>query len=385
MMKRDSKRASGEELMKGDYLWDGTGKPDPEVQRLETLLSPFRHSENTLVIPAQVAVQPGKLRGLWLPMPCIPQFAAAAVVLIALVAGVTVSFLPTGSPQGALGWEISRIEGSPQIGTVAIRAGTGNARLLVGQTIETNAASRASISDGDVGNVEIEPNSRVRLVQMDKNRKRIQLDVGTIHAAIWAPAGQFVVDTPSAIAVDLGCAYTLQVASDGSGTIRTTLGWVGFRLNGRDSFIPAGALCATRPRRGPGVPYFEDASETFREAVAQFDAAAANGEVQEAALSTMLAQARARDALSLWHLLSRTEGAERERVYERMSALAPPPASVTREGVLQLNQSMLDQWWNALGLGDIAIWRYWEQSSSPGASAGNQAAEKKQQFLKKVR
>jgi len=38
----------------------------------------------------------------------------------------------------------------------------------------------------------------------------------------------FVVDTPSASAIDLGCAYTLHVNEDGSGTLRTTLGWVGF-------------------------------------------------------------------------------------------------------------------------------------------------------------
>jgi hypothetical protein len=31
----------------------------------------------------------------------------------------------------------------------------------------------------------------------------------TIHAYIWAPPGEFVVDTPSAVTVDLGCACTL--------------------------------------------------------------------------------------------------------------------------------------------------------------------------------
>ena len=85
---------------------------------------------------------------------------------------------------------------------------------------------------------------------------------------IWAPPGQFVVDTPSAVTVDLGCAYTLQVDDSGAGLVRTSLGWVGFRLNGHESFIPAGAACATRPKVGPGTPYFEDASSEFR---ARFD------------------------------------------------------------------------------------------------------------------
>ena len=29
--------------MKEDYLWDGSGEPDPEVQKLENLLGHYRH------------------------------------------------------------------------------------------------------------------------------------------------------------------------------------------------------------------------------------------------------------------------------------------------------------------------------------------------------
>ena len=213
----------------------------------------------------------------------------------------------------------------------------------------------------------------MRILQTDANRKRIQLDVGTIHAAIWAPPGTFVVDTPSAVAIDLGCAYTLKVAPDGSSTIRTTLGWVGFHLNSRDSFIPAGAMCSTRPELGPGIPYFEDATPAFREAVLQVDSSLlVDSPSRSAALATILSEARAHDALSLWHLLSRTTGAERALVYARFASVAPPPAGVTRSGILNLDQSMLDLWWNSLGLGDISIWRFWEQSTSPQPSPNSQ-------------
>ena len=37
------------------------------------------------------------------------------------------------------------------------------------------------------------------------------LDQGTIHARIWAPPKFFYVNTQAAVAVDLGCAYTLHV------------------------------------------------------------------------------------------------------------------------------------------------------------------------------
>jgi hypothetical protein len=58
----------------------------------------------------------------------------------------------------------------------------------------------------------------------------------------------------------------------------------------------------------------------------------------------VLAEARPRDTLTLWHLLSRVEGKDRELVFERMAALAPPPQDVTREGVLRLDDKMLHLW-----------------------------------------
>jgi hypothetical protein len=270
--------------------------------------------------------------------------------------------------ESASGWDLSNLQGTPQIGSQTISTNNANAKLQIGQTLTTDSTSRVSLSQTDLGEIQVDPNSRVRLLQSGPNRKRLQLDLGTIHAYIWARPTDFVVDTPSAVAVDLGCAYTLQVAPDGSGTIRTTLGWVGFHLNGRDSFIPAGAMCSTRPNVGPGTPYFEDASPLFRESLADFDSAPENSPEQAKSLSALLAQARAKDALSLWHLLSRTDGRNRQLAYQRLADLVAPPPGVTRGGILQLDPRMLDLYWNALNLGDISIWRYWEQSSSPNSS-----------------
>jgi hypothetical protein len=374
-----------EVLMNDDYLWDGSGTPDPEIQRLESLLAEFRPVEGPLVLQAETLAASNKPRGILLPMPWLPRLAAAAIVLLALGLSAFFSLRPTTAPDVGPGWDVANLEGAPQIGTQTISSHQTATKLHVGQTLVTNSTSRASLSDTDLGEITIDPNSRVRLLQTDDNHKRIQLDVGTIHAAIWAPPGQFVVDTPSAVAVDLGCAYTLQVAPDGSGTIRTTLGWVGFHLKGRDSFIPAGAMCLTRPKIGPGTPYFEDSSESFREALRLFDLSDQSTDSRPVTpnLDTVLSEARPRDGLTLWHLLARTTGAERARVYARFAALVPPPPGATRDGILALDPQMLDLYWNALNLGDISIWRYWEQSSDPHASAASQQPLGKKQYLLK--
>ena len=213
-----------------------------------------------------------------------------------------------------------------------------------------------------MGQIEIEPSTRVRLLDMGATRKQIALDRGTINAYIWAPAGQFVVDTPSARTVDLGCAYTLHVDDSGAGIVRTWLGWVGFKLNGRESFIPAGAACATRPKVGPGTPYFEGASPSFRAALKRFDFEDTTTQQRAADVETVLAESRPGDELTLWHLLSRVDEGQRAAIYDRLRQFVPPPAGVTRDGILRLDQLMLDLWWNQLGFDDISVWRHWEHS-----------------------
>jgi hypothetical protein len=370
--------------MNDDYLWDGSGTPDPEIQRLESLVAGFRHAERPLALPAETLLAPTKARGLLLQFPWLPRLAAAAVILLAAALPFFSPATRVTPPPVGPSWDVANLEGAPQIESQSLSTHQSAAKLYVGQTLTTNSSSRASLSEDDLGQIQIDPNSRVRLLQSGPNHKHLQLDVGTIHAAIWAPPGEFVVDTPSAIAVDLGCAYTLHVTPDGSGTIRTTLGWVGFHLNGRDSFIPAGAMCSTRPKVGPGTPYFEDATESFREALHAFDQAEPSTYAASTALAAILSQARAKDGLTLWHLLSRTSGDERALVYQRFASLVPPPQGITRNGILALDPHMLDLYWNALDLGDISIWRYWEQSSSPHRTPASSQLQKKVLLLKKI-
>jgi FecR protein len=213
---------------------------------------------------------------------------------------------------------------------------------------------------GVIGQVEVEPNSQVKLLQARDDDHRLSLRRGKMHAFIWAPPRKFYVDTPSAVAVDLGCAYTLEVNDDGQALLSVTSGWVAFEQDGRESFVPQAAMCITRPGFGPGTPYFGDAADEFKAALAKFDTAKSDEAARAAALETVLAQSRRHDALTLWHLLSRTNESERGQVYDRLAALIPPPNDITREGVLRGDRQMLDVWWEKLELGRADFWRLWK-------------------------
>jgi FecR-like protein len=349
-----------------DYLWDGSGEPDPEIQRLEALLGKFRHDSPAPVFPEIVRDR----RWTFFPwrMRLFPALATTAAAVAAIVAVTFLVYGRRSTPTSVAGWEVSSVEGTPRIGRKTISAKEGTSRLGIGQMLETDGQSRASLQADDTGKIEVDPSTRLRLLSMGSGLKRMALDRGTIHTYIWAPPGQFVVDTPSAVTVDLGCAYTLQVDDSGAGMVRTSLGWVGFKLNGHESFIPAGAACATRPKVGPGTPYFEDASAEFRSALGRFDFEDTTPQQRAHDVAIVLGEARRGDALTLWHLLARVDEGQRVVVYDRLSRLVPPPATVTKEGILRLDLSMLDLWWNELGFDDISVWRHWERSWSGTAT-----------------
>ena len=347
--------------MRDDYLWDGSGEPDPEIQKLEAQLGQLRYTRPAPQFPAVARPEPGKHLPLlrWRA----PAWAAATALL--MVAGVLafVFVRSKSTPLVPTAWEVTSVEGAPRVGAQVIgKAGMG--KLKVGEVLETDNASKASIRAEQTGEIDLGPGTQLRFVNGGTGASRLALERGTIHVAIWARPGEFVVDTPSAVAVDLGCVYVLHVDDSGDGILRTTVGWVGFKRGGRESFIPAGAACPARKKTGPGTPYFENSSQSFREALGKFDLEGSTSKERADALQAVLSNARKSDALTVWHLLSRADDSERGAGGDRLAELVPPPAGVTRDGILRLDQKMLDLWWNALGLGDISLWRHWERNWS---------------------
>jgi ferric-dicitrate binding protein FerR (iron transport regulator) len=311
--------------MRSDYLWDKSGEPDPEVERLERLLSGFSHQKP------------------WTePRPASRARSFAAAASIVAVFSSALWLIPL---QPKTTWALATTDASGRE-----RGG----KIAVGDWLETGGGT-AKVEVGDIGELQVGSNTRLRIVRSAKEEKRVALERGEIEAFIWAPPGQFFVNTPAATAVDLGCKYTLKVDPSGEGLLKVEMGWVAFEAQGRESFIPAGAACRTRPVAGPGIPYYLDASEALRSAVTRFE----DTHAQEA-INTVLAEARPKDAVTLWHLIKQVDASTRTAVYTRMAALVSPPPGVTEPGILALKQDMLDAWWNELGLDDVNWWRKWK-------------------------
>jgi hypothetical protein len=322
--------------MSDEYLWNRAAEPEPEITELEQLLKPLGYSPSAETRQAitETTPVPGHAR-YW--------FWVGAAVAAMLLLGIGLSlhhnvpFRPRDSA-----WKLSW-------------NGATSHTARIGQTIETGR-SAARLESEFIGEVRVDPSSRLQILQDTKDKQRLALEHGTIHAFIWAPPRQFVVDTPAATTIDLGCKYTLHVAPDGTGSLNVEMGWVAFQWGKLESFIPAGASCRTRPGRGPGTPHFSDAPAQLESALNRFDE---TGDPK--ALDAVLAAARPQDALTLWHLLSRTNGAQREKVFTRFSKLVKLPLTVTKESILRGDPAAIDSAWNALDLGNTDWWREWKR------------------------
>jgi FecR protein len=340
--------------MSDDYLWDGTGTPGPgdrDVVKLERQLGPLRAPLPPVTLPNMappVVAQPFRAAStvrFWAPALAM---AAAIVLMIA-------STYQTPADSGA-SWEVAQMDGRPRIESSFQSATlTGTGRLAVGQTLATDDESRARIDVSTIGQVTIDNNTRVRLVATREGRHELALARGTLHAFITAPPGQFIVNTPSATATDLGCIYTLHVDEDGTGLLSVTAGWVAFEYKGRESFVPAGASARTDRGLGPGTPRYDDSP--IGEPLESFD----RGVRPKESLAFVLEHASEKDAMTLWHLIARVPESDRAAVVDALDRRVPMPIGVTRDAVLHLNRAALDLWWDALGLRDATWWRTWKR------------------------
>jgi hypothetical protein len=130
--------------------------------------------------------------------------------------------------------------------------------------------------------------------------------------------------------------------------LRVTRGWVSFEWKGVESLVPEGAICHTNPHAGPGIPYFADAPDTLKQAVETLGFEKSLDDP----LNIILSESRVRDTLTLWHLLSRVDASDRERVFDRIASLIPIPVTVSREQVLKLNPDALTR------LKDELAWKW---------------------------
>lgn len=334
--------------MSEQYLWDRTGEPDPEIVQLEQTLTALRMAEREPSLVMQFA-QPQNvvvIEKRWRPW--VFALGLATSVVVAVVSWMV--FRPHLQP-GV--WEAHQSTGSPELAGKLFTQGP----IEPGAWLATNSNSFVRLRT-TIGELDVQPGTELSLVESRTQRQRFVMRYGTIHARISALPGLFVVDTPSARAIDLGCEYTLKVERDGTGELAVSAGWVQLQHSWRQSLVPAGTLAKIAADGTLSPAYFQDAAPAFQQALVKFTLEPAlDVETRKHTFETILREARKRDSFTLLNLFSRAEADERVELFDRLNQFVPAPEHITREIARNWQVSSMDAWWpvveKALGLTEI--------------------------------
>lgn len=339
--------------MSDEYLWDKSGPPDPEIVALERALAGV-DPPGAVRMPTVVR----RRRSI-----TVAVFALAAALVLALGGWwwsqqPEIATLPIATDDVPRQDEVvprvpqqERIDPPREEGTTLPPPRKRAPKPDAGGWIETHDEGSQRLAIASIGYVELDPHTRMRELASGPDEHRYELVRGRIHASVTAPPRVFVVETPSATAVDLGCQYTLEVDEHGTSRLEVSVGFVSLEHGGRECIVPAGASCETRKGGKVGTTVRLEASERLRDAVRTLDRASKRSKDRAGALATILREASDADAATLWHVLRYASANERPALFDRLAIAAAPPETVTRERILAGDDTAMRTWWSDMGLG----------------------------------
>ena len=134
-----------------------------------------------------------------------------------------------------------------------------------------------------------------------------------------------------------GGAFRLNVNDDGSCKLTVESGWVIVNIKDFDSYVPKNFDCLiTRGRYA--IPYPSDSSPQLVSLLQNFSG------INDPTVGTILSLMTKKESLSIWHIIQLISTENRSIAFDRLNQLIPAPPSVTKEGILALNKTMLLDW-----------------------------------------
>jgi ferric-dicitrate binding protein FerR (iron transport regulator) len=309
--------------MSDDYLWNRSGTVDPDVARLEELLSPLAHDA-----PLDELHLQRRRRAPWFIVGALVAAAAAIAIYIALPGR------GAATCRGDDGFAFTGIGGDVRCQGSAVASGV----LPVGGELVTGKHA-ATLTIADIGTARLGQGTQIRLQRTDAERHQLFLERGHMHAKVIARPRLFAVATPHADVIDLGCEYDITIDANGRGELSVHDGLVELvTRSGGLVIVPAGCQAQILGDQRPGLPVCTASSAGVRAAAAAYD----RGE--PAALDALLAAAERQDAITLI-AVAVIEDSRRTRVLERLYELSPPP-----DAVITVDSALADP-------AELATWR----------------------------
>jgi len=244
---------------------------------------------------------------------------AAAIILICSLVFSRYSEQNIYSAGEMSNWKLVNLKGN------ALVNGVKSDVVNVGDWIQTDNESAVILKIANVGDISIEPNSKVRFIQSDDNLSRIEISYGTVNTST-SQADKFILQSNNMKVQDKGSSYSFKVDDKGNGVIYVNNGIANVESGNRVSVVPEGKFCMYKPEFGVGIPFRKDATPEFQNALFQYDFN--NG--GNNAIYSAIASATAEDYYSLLNLIPRVDEKTKYLVLNKLDRITPKGVSGVR-------------------------------------------------------
>lgn len=237
-------------------------------------------------------------------------------------------------------WKVITVEGRVEINGLQDHSG----KISQGQSLLTENSSRATILVPKVGNVEVGENSLIVLVKAKDGDNRILFRRGSINITNTSNMPDFSIEFKNYIVADRGGELNISIDDRDNARILVKYGFTEIEKNGDIIYLDDGYACEIRSGSRIGTPFRQDAPEEFRNEIVKYDYQ--NG--GENSIDKIMELASEKDMLTLLALIPKSPQVKRQLLFQAIANKFPPPAGVTRMGIIRGDSQMLYLWWQEI-------------------------------------
>ncbi len=273
------------------------------------------------------------------------KFIILATILTAVLFAAVIGFLFYNHESIAY-LSIDKLYGDTFIGSNKI---DNYGMLKPGEWLNTEDDSKSRIKLGVIGEIEVEPSTKIKLLKLNNSGNYFYLQSGEVKASIWGPPGRLFIDSPSGEVMDFSSTFNFRVNSSNSSLITVKSGWTAIHFNDKYVIIPAGNECNINNEIG--IPFNINSTKEFKEKLNDFE----NGKT--VAITELISKANKADLISLWYLLIPSSQNERKEIFNKIKQLDPKVKKIDAEKILSLNETEMNLLWETLGFGGHDYWK----------------------------
>lgn len=237
-------------------------------------------------------------------------------------------------------WEIELISGNYTINGFEV----DNKKLNEGDVLSTLGNTRLRINIPEMGFSLLEDSTSVILVEAKKGENVLKIYSGSMQVESEKFPPGFTLQTDFASIVDLGSSFRLRFITFNEIELEVENGEVDIFCGEENLKLIVDHLCRVSENRGISIPYHINSSTEFKQALFVFERDKKN----IFSLNTMLSESEDFNAFTLWSLLKIADPSNRGAILYEMQSSFPLPPNVTSEGIISLDDEMLELYWREI-------------------------------------